>query len=274
MKTENTACACECRNRFGFTVLGSGSKGNATVIHGRDGDILLDAGFSARELTRRMLLREIDPTGIRAMLITHEHQDHIQGCRVFANNYGLPVYMTPAVYAAMNRKKNLPENCIMLEAGSAFELCGITVEPFTVAHDVAEAVAYTFRCGGEKLGYATDLGSVSLLVSAKMSGCDAIVLESNYDTKMLLASARAESLKRRIMSRHGHLSNELALETMSSILAPQTRHVIFAHLSSECNDAASVKEHLGRKLEDLNRTDIFYEVARQDEPLETLWINA
>ena len=260
--------------RFGFTILGSGSKGNATVIHAPDGDFLLDAGFSAKELERRMILRDIDPDGIRAMVVTHDHTDHVCGCRVFGNRHGIPVYLTAETCLLMGRNNELPEERIVIEPGTRFELCGLTVEPFSVSHDVEGTVAYTFRNGEDKLGYATDLGSFGLLVTSRLKDCHAIVLESNYDIRALRASARPENVKRRIMSRHGHPSNENALECLEQVISPQTRNLVLAHLSRECNDPDLVAEGLRRKLESLNRPDVCWDVACQDTPLDTIWLKS
>lgn len=255
--------------KFGFTVLGSGSQGNATVIHSPDGMLLLDAGFSARELERRMALRGIDPRGIRAMLLTHAHSDHICGCRVFADRYDIETYMTGHVCAALDKAR--PKHVTVIEPGREFELCGVRIESFFVPHDV-EAVAYTFHCGGYRIGYATDLGSVTMQVIARLHGCDALVLESNYDTRTLVASHRPDRVKRRILSRQGHLSNDSALEALEQILTPSTKQVVFAHLSRECNDSGMVADGLRCTLERMSRTDVFCEVARQETPLETLWV--
>ena len=256
---------------FGFTVLGSGSQGNATVIHSPEGMLLLDAGFSARELQRRMALRDIDPSGIRALLLTHAHTDHISGCRVFADRFGIPAYMTASVYQELDKHKDCPKQVTVIEPGNAFDLCGVTVDPFPVMHDV-EAVAYIFIHGGSRIGYATDLGYVSMPVVAKLHGCDAIVLESNYDTGTLVASRRPEGVKRRILSRQGHLSNDSAIEALDQILTDRTKQVVFAHLSRECNDFDMVEQGLRLALKRMSRSDVFCEVARQDMPLETLWI--
>lgn len=258
---------------FGFTVLGSGSQGNATVIHSPEGMLLLDAGFSAREIQRRMALRNIDPHGIRAMLLTHAHSDHICGCRVFADRFGIPVYMTASVFRELDKNDALPKQVTVIEPGSAFELCGVTVDPFPVTHDV-EAVAYIFLHGGSRIGYATDLGSVTMPIVAKLHGCDAVVLESNYDTGTLVASGRPERVKRRILSRQGHLSNDSALEALEQILTARTKQVVFAHLSRECNDFDMVEQGLRLALKRMSRPDVFCEVARQDMPLETLWIGS
>ncbi len=257
---------------FGFTILGSGSGGNATVIHCPDGNLLLDAGFSAKELTVRMELRRIAPDSIRAILITHEHLDHIKGCRVFADKYGIPVYETPDTARAITSMKKNAEKVVLISPGQKFDLCGLTVEPFSVSHDVADAVAYTFRADGTKLGYATDLGCTNLLVMTKLQDCDALVLEANYEPEYLKASGRPLHLKRRIMGRHGHLSNQDAMSALESLLGRNTKHLIFAHLSRECNCPDLVAGMARETLDRLCRSDVAFSVAMQEEPLETCWL--
>lgn len=256
---------------FGFTILGSGSKGNATVIHCPDGrNILLDAGFSAKELCTRMQMRSVAPESICGILITHGHEDHIRGCRVFANRYDIPVYETPETAQRIPSDKSAAK-VKLISPGHKFELCGLTVEPFTISHDV-DAVAYTFHCNGMKLGYATDLGFTSLLVNTKLKSCHALVLESNYEPEYLRNSTRPLGTKRRIMSRQGHLSNQDAMQAMSDLLCCETAHVVLAHLSQDCNDRCLVEKMLCETLNRLQREDVIYAIASQDEPLETIWI--
>lgn len=260
------------QQKFGFTVLGSGSKGNATVIHCPDGkNILLDAGFSAKELCTRMDKRAIAPESICGILITHSHDDHIRGCRVFADRFGLPVYETPETAQRISAEKNNATRVVLITPGHKFDLCGLTVEPFAISHDV-DAVAYTFHCNGMKLGYATDLGFTSLLVNTKLKSCHALVLESNYEPEYLRNSGRPLHTKRRIMGRQGHLSNQDAMEAMKELLCCETAHVVLAHLSRECNDRCLVEKMLCETLTDLRREDVSYAIASQDEPLETIWI--
>lgn len=257
---------------FGFTILGSGSSGNATVIHGPDGDLLLDAGFSRKELERRMAMRDIDPAGIKAVLLTHEHIDHVQGCRVFADHYDCPVYLTAGTESKLPCKNCSPANKVLIESGAVFELCGVRIEAFSIPHDVEEAVAYTFHCGNKKLGYATDLGMAGMMIINRLQACNALVLESNYEPSLLMASGRPMPLKRRIMSRHGHLSNSAALDAAGQLLHETMSHLVFAHLSTECNDAEKVYSDLCEFLLANNRQDICPCVARQDEPLDTVWL--
>lgn len=260
------------QQEFGFTILGSGSKGNATVIHCPNGqNILLDAGFSAKELCARMQKRGIAPESICGILITHSHNDHVSGCRVFADKFGLPVYETTETARDITAKKNNASCVKLISPGHKFELCGLTIEPFAISHDV-DAVAYTFHCNGMKLGYATDLGFTSLLVNTKLKSCHALVLESNYEPEYLRNSGRPLHMKRRIMGRQGHLSNQDAMQAMNELLCCETACVVLAHLSSECNDRCLVEKMLCETLAGLSREDIKYAIASQDEPLETIWI--
>lgn len=259
---------------FGFTILGSGSKGNATVIHCPTGqNLLLDAGFSAKELCARMQKRGISPDSICGILITHSHDDHISGCRVFADRFNIPVYETPETAQYIASKKSNAACVKLISPGHKFELCGLTIEPFAISHDV-DAVAYTFHYNGLKLGYATDLGFTSLLVNTKLRSCHALVLESNYEPEYLRNSDRPLHTKRRIMGRQGHLSNQDAMEAMSNLLCCETAHVVLAHLSRECNDRCLVEKMLCETLNDLQRQDISYAIASQDEPLETIWLRS
>ena len=257
---------------FGFTILGSGSRGNAAVIHCPQGKLLLDAGFTAKVLKNRMQECGVDPGEIRAVLVTHEHEDHIKGCRVFANSIGVPLYVTPETCRVMRSRQQVPDRTVLITPGCRFDLCGVTVEPFSICHDVVDAVAYTFRCGTYKLGYATDLGVMNLLAKTKLRGCDALVIESNYDPESLRNSGRPIQVKRRIMGHHGHLSNADCMAALGELVQKNTRKVIFAHLSSECNRPDLVLHMARHCFEELKRADVEYCVADQANPLKTCWI--
>ena len=258
--------------KFGFTMLGSGSSGNASVIHGPEGSLLLDAGFSAAEMRRRMDRVHVDSASIRAILITHAHNDHVNkcGCARFANDLGIPVYLVPETIRDLREKNiSIPEKTILFEPGSVFDLCGIHIEPFNFSHDVA-AVGFTFSTHGRKIGYATDLGFVSSLAKARLRGCDLLVLESNYDPKTLRTSNRPLYVKRRIASNIGHLSNDDAMKALEELLAPNTKHLILAHISRQCNDRSLVAELAEARLAELNRQDVMFCAASRDTPLDTI----
>ena len=256
---------------FGFTILGSGSAGNAAVIHAPEGDLLLDAGFSAKELCRRLKIRGIDPAGIRAVLLTHEHDDHVSGCRVFAEQLDIPVYLSASVSRYFDLKKEKIGKRHLISPGFAFELLGMRIEPFMVPHDV-ETLGYVFHFDTHRLAFATDFGSVNMLVLQKLRGCQALVIESNYEPELLRNSARPLHLKRRILGKQGHLSNEVALELMEEVLTGETRILVFAHLSRECNDAELLEQKTKERLAKLKRNDILFRIACQGESLETIMI--
>ena len=253
--------------KFGCTILGSGSLGNATVIHGPKGNLLLDAGFSALQICRRMEKVDIDPASIRAILITHAHSDHTNGCTVFSNRNSIPVYLIPETFLSMKRRK-MPQELKLFDAETAFNLCGIQIQPFIVSHDTP-AVGFTFSACGKKIGFATDLGFVSDSIRKCLDRCDLLVLESNYDTYKLRRSDRSLCLKRRIAGKFGHLGNTQAMEALEELLAPNTKHLVLAHISRECNDYQLVSKLAEARLAELNRDIAFY-IARQDAPLDTI----
>ena len=256
---------------FGITNLGSGSSGNATVIHGPEGNLLLDAGFSAKELVLRMTGAGIDPASIRGILITHSHSDHTKGCRVFSTRYNIPVYTTSITGKSLYKKNQIPERVSLFTPGGGFELCGIKIEPFTVPHDAEDTVAFVFRYSEYKIAVATDLGFINTLTRSKLTACDILMMESNHDTRLLMNSNRTLSLKRRIMGRFGHLSNNDALNELPNLLTEQTKCLIFGHLSEECNDRDLLEEMTYDKLSGMSRSDILFRVAAQEYFLPTIW---
>ena len=260
------------RHLFGITNLGSGSSGNATVIHTPEGALLVDAGFSCRELLSRLASISVAPESVKAILITHEHSDHTTGCRVFSDTYGSPCCSTSITCRALADANRIGEKKILFSPGTPFPLAGITVEPFAIPHDARDTVAFNFLCNGCKISIATDLGHVNNLTVNKLSDCDALLLESNHDLKMLANSSRPLHLKRRIMSRHGHLSNEDAMRSLDHLLCEKTRYLLFGHLSSECNDPNLVEAMAEERLDFLRRRDVEFRIASQAEPAETFWV--
>lgn len=253
-------------------MLGSGSSGNATVVHSGDGAILVDAGFSGKEVLRRMELAQIEPADIRAVLVTHEHQDHSKGAAVLARRWDVPLYANRATAEAMSRRcKQMPDLRLFM-AGQAFEVDPFRVAPFTVPHDASDPVAFTVHLGETKIGMATDIGHVNHVITHHLRECDALVLECNHDIEMLRESDRPWKLKRRILSRHGHLSNEAGVELMREVLHFRTRHIVLAHASRECNRYELIETVAANQLAASGRTDMQLAVARQDIPTETCWI--
>lgn len=260
------------RQRLGITVLGSGSSGNAVVLHTRSGALLLDAGFSGRELRRRLELAEIDGDDIRAILVTHEHGDHSKGVRVLARRWDVPVYANRCTAEVLCREKNDLPALRIFTAGQPFEVEDFSVVPFSIPHDAIDPVAFTVHWRDVKVGIATDLGHVSHVIAHHLRECDGLILECNHDVAMLRDSKRPWSLKRRILSRHGHLSNEAGMQLMADVLDRRTQCVIFGHASRECNRYELVEDAAAKRLQAMGRPDLTALVARQDEPLETCWL--
>ncbi len=258
--------------KIGVTALGSGSRGNAFVIQCEEGSLLVDAGFSRRDLLNRMSAAGVDPKLLKVLLVTHEHEDHVRGMRLFCRDYSLPACMTGRTADYLRRRETLAEKVIEFTAGAVFEAAGFNVLPFHVQHDAVEPVGFVFNRGGFRIGLATDLGAIDLLARTRLADCDMLILESNYDQEMLYRSDRQLYLKRRIMGRNGHLDNRAALEALDDLVSPRTQVIFLVHISSQCNSYQLVRELAQAKLQELGRTDIRLEIVEQAEPVETVWM--
>jgi phosphoribosyl 1,2-cyclic phosphodiesterase len=283
-----------------FTVLASGSKGNSSIITGGSTRILVDAGLSCRELFRRMILAGEDPSTLDAIVITHEHSDHVNGVAVTARKLGIPVYFTPATHqawvsqvtpkhrisyaswaesyrqqrdartaaqaasaqlddaeAAPGPEADQPDEELLdiaaaeqgtakpalsalprveyFHPGQPFTIGDITVNPFTIPHDAADPVGFVFAAEGARLAVATDLGYISPNVAAQLQRADLILLESNHDLEMLRDGPYPWSVKQRVLSRVGHLSNDAAAQFLQETYDGQARWLILGHLSESNN---------------------------------------
>jgi phosphoribosyl 1,2-cyclic phosphodiesterase len=258
---------------IGVTVLGSGSQGNAIVVHTAAAGVLVDAGFSRAELRRRLDTAQVAESILRAIVITHEHEDHIKGLRVTAKSLDLPVYCNRLTAESIRARGHAPDRPFCLfTAGAAFEVGGFRVEPFSIPHDAVDPSAFIFRLGDRKIAIVTDIGHASGLVQHHLRECDLLVLESNHEVTLLMNSARPMDVKHRILGKHGHLSNVDSMELLKRVAHPRTRHVILAHASQECNRYELVEQHACHCLKQLDRHDIRVLIARQDACLPTVWV--
>lgn len=219
-------------------VLGSSSSGNCTFVGAGETGLLIDAGFSARVTLARLAAIGVDPACIRAICLSHEHQDHTAGVAVLGSRYHIPIYANrgtlDGLRATIGETRKLEYR--VFTTGADFIIGDLTLHPFAVPHDALEPVGFVLRHREERVAVATDLGMVTTLVREHLRTCAAMVLEANHDLDLLQTSPRPWSLKQRILGRQGHLSNRHAAELLQSIASPRLRQVFLAHLSAECND--------------------------------------
>lgn len=212
--------------------LGSGSKGNATVVDSGDALVLVDAGFSCLALTRRLEARGINIRNVSAVVVTHEHIDHVRGIATLRKKHPhIDLHMTPGTAAAIGLRKG---EFKPVDSCAPFQVDGMEIAPFPVPHDAAEPIQLTVRTNESVAGFLTDLGHVTPMAAQALTDCNVLVLECNYDPKMLRRNKRyPEDLKQRISGRYGHLQNGAAASLLESLA--RLHHVVAAHLSEENN---------------------------------------
>ncbi|MBB6695095.1 MBL fold metallo-hydrolase [Cohnella xylanilytica] len=236
-----------------FTVLASGSTGNATVVSSDAATVLVDAGLSAKKIDELLKERDVSGQELDAIFVTHEHSDHIKGLGALARKYELPVYANEKTWAAMHKGigELADDQRKIMATDSAMEIFDLRIESYAISHDAAEPVGYCFYSGGAKLSLATDLGYVSDKVMRQLKQSDVLVLESNHDVNMLRMGRYPWNIKRRILGDTGHLSNEAAGEALCQLLGSGgTRRVYLGHLSQEHNQMDLAKLTVNTILED------------------------
>jgi len=235
-----------------ITVLASGSKGNCAIVASARTRLLVDAGLSCRETLKRMATAGEEPQGLTAILISHEHSDHIAGLPVLARKLKIPVYMTGATNDTWGRqcgkKQTHLDRLELFSSGRSFHIGDIQVMPFTIPHDAADPVAFTFRVDGVKLSIVTDLGYMPASVRDHIRDSDVLMVESNHDLEMLRVGPYPWSVKQRVMSRVGHLSNAALAEFFSSDYDGGAAFVVLAHLSEQNNHPEIARDTAERAL--------------------------
>jgi phosphoribosyl 1,2-cyclic phosphodiesterase len=234
-----------------FASLGSGSEGNALVVEARSGTtvtrVLLDCGFSAKEVERRLTLHGLCVGDLDAILVTHEHSDHVGSALTLARRAALPVYMSWGTAQATGAHEAELELRV-LWGDECAELGDLRLLPYTVPHDAREPLQFVFSDGARRLGVLTDVGVSTPHISAMLSGCDALVLEANHDVEMLATSRYPASLKARIGGPLGHLSNAAAAEILAGLDHSRLCHLVAAHLSQQNNRPELAQQALGAAL--------------------------
>jgi phosphoribosyl 1,2-cyclic phosphodiesterase len=237
-----------------FASLGSGSEGNALLVEAHGGGaggtttrVLLDCGFSAREVERRLQRLGVGVEALDAILITHEHTDHIGSALTLARKASIPLYMSWGTARAVGADE-AGVALHVLWGDEAVAIGDLSVLPYTVPHDAREPLQYVFSDGAARLGVLTDVGASTPHISTVLSGCDALVLECNHDRQMLAASRYPPSLKARIGGSHGHLNNDAAADILASLDRSRLRHLVAAHLSQQNNTPALAQAALAAVL--------------------------
>lgn len=225
-----------------FASLGSGSRGNATLVEWAEGMLLLDCGFSVKETELRLQRLARSPAQLSAILVTHEHSDHIKGVAALARRYQLPIYMTPGTYHSRDLG-DLPD-LRLIHAYAPFELKGLQIQPVAVPHDAREPSQFVFEYQQRRLGVLTDLGSITAHVEACYQNCDAMVLEANHDPVMLASGSYPYSLKQRVGGQWGHLNNQQAAGFLQRLDTARLQHLVVAHISQQNNSLPVVQAAL------------------------------
>ena len=260
---------------FRVHVLGSGSRGNSILLETSETRILVDAGFSGRQIERRLRDVGAPPDSVSALFITHEHRDHTQGMGVLARRWNIPIYIARATAGSCSALLKGTETIRFYRAGQPVDLDDLRIEPFLTCHDAIDPVAVTVRHrpSGLKVGIATDLGTPTVSVRHSLQGCDLLILEANHDEIMLRTGPYPWSVKSRIAGRHGHLSNRAAAQLGIELLHPSLAGIVLAHLSQECNEPALAAGIVGEALKRKGYQALL-EVAVQDEPLAGINVTA
>ena len=256
---------------FRVHVLGSGSRGNSILLETSETRILIDAGFSGRQIERRLRSVDVEPDSVTALVITHEHRDHTQGMGIYARRWKVPVHIARATANSCSDLLSGKEEIHHYEAKRPFDLDDLRVEPFLTVHDAIDPIGVIVRqrTSGLKVGIATDLGTPTVSVRHALQRCDLLILEANHDEVMLRTGPYPWSLKARIAGRHGHLSNRASAELGAELLHPGLAGVVLAHLSQDCNEPELAAEVVGATLRKKGY-DALLKVADQDEPLAGL----
>jgi phosphoribosyl 1,2-cyclic phosphodiesterase len=216
-----------------FASLGSGSRGNCTLVEWGQHALLVDCGFSVKETERRLLRLGKTGDALTAILVTHEHSDHIKGVAALARRYNLPVYITPGTYNSRDMG-DLP-SLNLIHAYEPFYINELYVTPVAVPHDAREPAQFVFEYAGLRLGIVTDLCSITAHVEASYQTCDAILLEANHDPAMLAGGSYPPSLKQRVGGQWGHLSNQQAAGFLQRLDTQRLQHLVVAHISLNNN---------------------------------------
>lgn len=249
----------------GFCPLASGSKGNCIYVSSGDTKLLIDAGLSFKQIKDRLSTINVPIEEIDAVLISHEHSDHIKGLEVLCAKLNIPILSNADTAREILANMKKTPKFKIFSTGEAFTFGDIHIHPFSIQHDTVDPVAFTLQVLGKKIGVCTDLGFASTLVAMHLKECDILYVESNHDPELVHASDRPYLYKQRVLSRQGHLSNEDCGKLLNSIFHDKLSHVVLAHLSSDCNVPEIALETVAKMLGD-KQQNVNLSVAFQEKP--------
>ena len=233
-----------------FGCLGSGSRGNALVVEVTEGPhttrVLVDCGFASRETAARLARLGLTPRDISAVLVTHEHSDHLGGVFRFAARHDVRVFLTHGTLSCAEAGVRRLASVEIIDSHQSLQIGGIEVHPFAVPHDAREPVQFVFSDGARRLGLLTDTGHATAHVERMLSGVDALILECNHDLEMLASGNYPVPLRRRISGAYGHLDNGAAARLLSALDRNRLQHLVAAHLSQQNNTAEKAREALAQ----------------------------
>jgi phosphoribosyl 1,2-cyclic phosphodiesterase len=254
-----------------LTILGSGSGGNCAYLETNQVRILIDAGFSGRQIRQRLATIGREPESLHAILITHEHSDHVQGLVQLSARLGIPVYCNRPTQQALEEQLATKFDCRLFATGATFGLGDIEVESFPVPHDAQDPVGFLIRTPLVNIGLLTDLGCATKLALERIRAAHVLLLEANHDLKLLQNDVRRPwSLKQRILSRHGHLSNDAAADVAEHVVSAELKRMYLAHLSRDCNRPELALKAVGQRLAKVGATHVIVEATSQVCPSQTL----
>ena len=248
---------------IGFCPLASGSKGNCIYFGTQQTHILIDAGISAGALVKKLAQIHIDIETIQAILITHEHTDHVRGLPLISQKWNIPVLANAETAKGIIQSLNFRPRFKIFTTGEPFSFGDLEIYPFSIPHDTLDPVGFTIQTRGYKFGFCADLGHATSLVRQMLEKCDYLYLEANHQPSMVHASHRPLIYKQRVLGKQGHLSNEECARLLMALCHQQLKHVHLAHLSSECNSEELALKIAREALASINH-EVAVSIAYQD----------
>ena len=253
----------------GFCPLASGSKGNAIFIGTKHTRILIDAGIRTKTIEERLSEIGVELESLEAILITHEHTDHIAGLSVLAERLNIPIFANAGTAKEIVAALGMRPKFKIFSSGETFHFKDLEIHPFSIPHDAFDPVAFTITMAHAKIGFCADLGHATSMVRKQLEGCNYLYLEANHEPSMVHACARPQVYKTRVLGKQGHLSNEECGKLLAHLFHPGLKHVHLAHLSSECN-AEEVALRVVR--EALAGKELEISIAYQNKRSKPIWI--